>query len=37
MSSELIRIVISIVASVGLLLDRVADAVTRLEYRSLVR
>jgi hypothetical protein len=37
MSSELIRIAVSIAASAARLLDGVADAVTRFEYRSLVR
>lgn len=37
MWSELIRIAVSVVASAALLLDRVADAITRLEYRRLAR
>jgi hypothetical protein len=32
-----VRIISRIVASGTLVLDRIADAITRLEYRSLVR
>lgn len=37
MSGGLIRIAVRVAASTVLLLDRVADAITRLEYRRLMR